>query len=220
MRRRRSLGFYCKVACASISVITTASPARGVTLTMPTGKSCNSAVVPPYSRYGYRRIRALLAREGWSVSRKQVQRIRRKEGLKVRPKPQRIPRQWTQYVATQSLQTRTILGLYPRGRMRLFASRQRLRRVSLLLPKTRQNHCLETGIWEEHLLFRNHKTSELKPIRTPANKGVWEEFLTVRAGKMENPCPAEVGLRFARLIDLIRKSNESGKTIRSRAPQK
>ena len=46
-----------------------------------------------YPRYGYRRIRAVLAREGWSVSRKQVQRIRRKEGLKVRPKPQRISRQ-------------------------------------------------------------------------------------------------------------------------------
>ena len=46
-----------------------------------------------YPRYGYRRIRALLAREGWSVSRKQVQRIRRKEGLKVCPKPPRIPRQ-------------------------------------------------------------------------------------------------------------------------------
>ena len=46
-----------------------------------------------YPRYGYRRIRAVLEREGWSVSCKQVQRIRRKEGLKVRPKPQRIPRQ-------------------------------------------------------------------------------------------------------------------------------
>ena len=46
-----------------------------------------------YPRHGYRRIRALLAREGWSVSRKQVQRIRRQEGLKVRPKPQRMPRQ-------------------------------------------------------------------------------------------------------------------------------
>ena len=46
-----------------------------------------------YPRYGYRRIRAVLEREGWSVSRKQVQRIRRKEGLKVRPKPQCIPRQ-------------------------------------------------------------------------------------------------------------------------------
>ena len=28
-----------------------------------------------HPRYGYRRIRALLAQEGWSVSRKQVQRI-------------------------------------------------------------------------------------------------------------------------------------------------
>jgi len=46
-----------------------------------------------YPRYGYRRIRALLAQEGWLVSRKQVQRIRRKEGLKVRPKPQRMRRQ-------------------------------------------------------------------------------------------------------------------------------
>ena len=46
-----------------------------------------------YPRYGYRRIRAVLEREGWSVSCKQVQRIRRKEGLKVHPKPQRIPRQ-------------------------------------------------------------------------------------------------------------------------------
>ena len=46
----------------------------------------------PYPRYGYRRIRTLLAREGWAVSRQQVQRIRRREGLKVRPKSKKIPR--------------------------------------------------------------------------------------------------------------------------------
>ena len=40
-----------------------------------------------HPRYGYRRIRALLAQEGWLVSRKQVQGIRPKERLKVRPKP-------------------------------------------------------------------------------------------------------------------------------------
>ena len=45
-----------------------------------------------HPHYGYRRIRALLAREGWTVSRKQVQRIRRREGLKVRSKPKKIPR--------------------------------------------------------------------------------------------------------------------------------
>ena len=44
-----------------------------------------------HPRYGYRRIPAQLAREGWHVSRKQVQRTRRTEGLKVLPKPQRIP---------------------------------------------------------------------------------------------------------------------------------
>ena len=45
-----------------------------------------------YPRYGYRRIRRALAKEGWTVSRKQVQRIRRCEGLKVRPKPKKVPR--------------------------------------------------------------------------------------------------------------------------------
>jgi putative transposase len=48
-----------------------------------------------YPRYGYRRIRALLTEEGWQVSRRQVQRVRRMQGLKVRPKPKRIPRQGT-----------------------------------------------------------------------------------------------------------------------------
>ena len=43
-----------------------------------------------YPRYGYRRIRALLIRAGWTVSRKLVQRIRRAEGLGVKPpKPRR-----------------------------------------------------------------------------------------------------------------------------------
>ena len=46
-----------------------------------------------YPRYGYRRIRALLDQEGWQVSRKQVQRIRRKEGLRVRPKPKKTSRE-------------------------------------------------------------------------------------------------------------------------------
>ena len=44
---------------------------------------------PPY---GYRRIRRLLAKEGWTIRRKQIQRIRRCQGLKVRPKPKKIPR--------------------------------------------------------------------------------------------------------------------------------
>ena len=48
-----------------------------------------------YPRYGYRRIRALMLREGWKASRKFVQRIRRLEGLGVRPKPPRQRRTGT-----------------------------------------------------------------------------------------------------------------------------
>ena len=41
-----------------------------------------------YGRYGYRRITALLRREGWRVNHKRVERIWRQEGLKV---PKRQP---------------------------------------------------------------------------------------------------------------------------------
>jgi len=39
-----------------------------------------------YGRYGYRRITAMLRREGWLVNHKRVQRLWRREGLKV-PSP-------------------------------------------------------------------------------------------------------------------------------------
>lgn len=42
-----------------------------------------------YGRYGYRRITALLQSEGWTVNTKRVERIWRREGLKV---PQRQPK--------------------------------------------------------------------------------------------------------------------------------
>ncbi len=42
-----------------------------------------------YGRYGYRRVTALLRREGWEVNHKRVERIWRREGLKV---PKRQPK--------------------------------------------------------------------------------------------------------------------------------
>lgn len=42
-----------------------------------------------YGRYGYRRVTALLRNEGWLVNHKRVERIWRREGLKV---PQSNPR--------------------------------------------------------------------------------------------------------------------------------
>jgi len=47
-----------------------------------------------YGRYGYRRITALLRREGWRVNHKRVERIWRREGLKVPKKQPKRGRLW------------------------------------------------------------------------------------------------------------------------------
>jgi putative transposase len=47
-----------------------------------------------YGRYGYRRITALLKREGWRVNTKRVERIWRQEGLKVPKKQPKRGRLW------------------------------------------------------------------------------------------------------------------------------
>jgi len=47
-----------------------------------------------YGRYGYRRITALLHREGWRVNHKRVERIWRREGLKVPGKQPKRGRLW------------------------------------------------------------------------------------------------------------------------------
>lgn len=46
-----------------------------------------------YPRYGYRRIAALLRREGWQVGKRQIQRLRRAAGLRVPPPKKRRCRQ-------------------------------------------------------------------------------------------------------------------------------
>jgi transposase InsO family protein len=45
-----------------------------------------------HPRYGYRRITALLRREGWQVNAKRVQRLRREHGLQTRKKQRRMKR--------------------------------------------------------------------------------------------------------------------------------
>jgi transposase InsO family protein len=47
-----------------------------------------------FGRYGYRRITALLRREGWKVNHKRVERIWRQEGLKVPKKQPKRGRLW------------------------------------------------------------------------------------------------------------------------------
>ena len=45
-----------------------------------------------YGRYGYRRIAALLRRVGWDVNDKRVERLWRREGLKVPERQRKRPR--------------------------------------------------------------------------------------------------------------------------------
>jgi transposase InsO family protein len=47
-----------------------------------------------YGRYGYRRITAILRKEGWEVNHKRVERIWRREGLKVPQKQPKRGRLW------------------------------------------------------------------------------------------------------------------------------
>jgi putative transposase len=47
-----------------------------------------------YGRYGYRRVTALLHREGWTVNHKRVERLWRQEGLKVPKKQPKRKRLW------------------------------------------------------------------------------------------------------------------------------
>ena len=68
---------------------------------------------------------------------------------------------------------------------------------------------LRTGIWGEFLEIQKAGQDAFRKVHVPNHMGVWEQFLSVRAGKMANPCPPEVGLRMARLYDAIRSSAAS-----------
>ena len=52
------------------------------------------ALATQYGRYGYRRIAALLERAGWAVNLKRVERIWRREGLKIPQKQPKKGRLW------------------------------------------------------------------------------------------------------------------------------
>jgi putative transposase len=58
------------------------------------------ALAARFGRYGYRRVTALLRREGWRVNHKRVERIWRREGLKV---PQKQPKRGRLWLADGSI---------------------------------------------------------------------------------------------------------------------
>lgn len=65
---------------------------------------------------------------------------------------------------------------------------------------------VDTGQWGERLLIQRRGETEGSEVDLPPMRSAWEQFLDVRAGKIANPCPPEVGLRMARLWDAVRLS--------------
>jgi len=69
---------------------------------------------------------------------------------------------------------------------------------------------LRAGIWGERLELQREGAKTLRKVAVPPSKGVWEQFLAVREGTLQNPCPPEVGLRMATLWDAIQASAAVG----------
>jgi predicted dehydrogenase len=69
------------------------------------------------------------------------------------------------------------------------------------------NAIIRTGVWGEHLDVQYAGEKQLHPVSVPPSIGVWEQFLAVRGGRIDNPSPPEIGLRMARLWDAIRASS-------------
>lgn len=69
---------------------------------------------------------------------------------------------------------------------------------------------LRTGVWGRWLEIQRLGSDDFEVVPTPPSSGAWEQFLAVRTGQLQNPCPPEVGLRMARLWDLIKESAAQG----------
>jgi len=74
---------------------------------------------------------------------------------------------------------------------------------------------VHTGQWGEKLEIQHAGEDNAKPVNVSASLGPWQQFLAVRAGKVPNPSPPEVGLRMARLWDAIKQSaSRDGAAVR------
>ena len=72
---------------------------------------------------------------------------------------------------------------------------------------------LTTGAWGRTLTIQEAGNPEPEDIPFPTTSTVWDTFLNVRAGRIENPSPPEVGLRMIRLYDAICLSAQNGGQI-------
>lgn len=69
---------------------------------------------------------------------------------------------------------------------------------------------IRTGAWGEMLQLQRNGRKTLRKVTVPVSRGPWEQFTLVRSGAIANPSPPEVGLRMARLWDMIKASSAQG----------
>ena len=74
---------------------------------------------------------------------------------------------------------------------------------------------IRTGIYGERLSIRRPDDKDYIEVDyLPKMRGAWEQFTQVRAGKIENPCPPEVGLRMAKLWDaIVESASQDGQPV-------
>jgi predicted dehydrogenase len=73
---------------------------------------------------------------------------------------------------------------------------------------------LKTGMWGGFLEVQRSEKKGWQTEKVQPSRGVWEQFLAVRAGTLTNPSPPEVGLRMAHLWDAINASaKQDGKLV-------
>ena len=75
---------------------------------------------------------------------------------------------------------------------------------------------IRTGVWGERLELQWDGEDDLHTVRVRRSLGQWEQFVRVLRGEIVNPCPPEVGLRMAKLWDMIQASaSQGGRVVKS-----
>ncbi|WP_022910903.1 Gfo/Idh/MocA family protein [Aestuariimicrobium kwangyangense] len=69
---------------------------------------------------------------------------------------------------------------------------------------------LTTGVWGERLLLQTDPRVPAEEVEVPRAVGPWQTVLEVREGVIDNPSPAELGLRMSRLWDMVKASAARG----------
>ena len=74
---------------------------------------------------------------------------------------------------------------------------------------------LNTCAWGRSLSIQKAGRKLARRVPYPPASSVWDTFLQVRSGEIENPSPPEVGLRMIRLYDAIcRSAAEGGRIVK------